>query len=285
MCWLIETTQSTFTRPEAVSTHTRSLSRAEGHKPQRKCNATPLGDVQLSASAGQGIRSATHESTFCGSNPIDHFLLVNDTQEAPADGKTPIGLVIKFVDSNEAPTDGGQQKPLSLDHKGVGRWQLPGAEALAAPDWTVWKESCVLRPELVSDRAGKADVKIGFRTISKRRSFSFYAPITTVLLLATTAGALLGTFARIFQPPYRHRTPRYYVLQSTTGAAAGIGVFLASYFGTVKFAPSTFPGGSGIGFLLGLIGGYLGSAALDYISKPAAPVQPPRVQRNNQHFA
>lgn len=227
--------------------------------------ANKAGDVKVSASTDAGLERSTDSLTFCGEAPIDHLQLISNRELERADN-TPIELFLKFVDKDDKPTHGNQAKAVDFRKEGVGEWEVIGATA--SKDFTVLPKECVAQAEIKSLQPGRATVTASFANVGAiTRAFEFYVELGWWLLLWAGIGGIGGTFVRIFQHGVQKHSGRYYTVQFTVGIIAGMVLLLACYFGLLPFARSRFPSGFGLELLLGIVGGYLGTKAVQIIAK------------------
>lgn len=227
--------------------------------------ANKAGDVQVSAFTDVGLERSTDSLTFCDKTPIDHLQLISNREVERADN-TPIQLFLKFVDKDDRPTDGKQAKAVDFRKEGVGEWEVIGPAT--SKDFTVLPEECVGQAQIKSLQPGKATITASFAKVATvTRAFEFYVELGWWLLFWAGIGGLGGTFVRIFQHGVQRHSIRFYTVQFTIGIIAGIVSLLACYFGLLPFAPSRFPSGFGIELLLGIVGGYLGTKALQIVAK------------------
>jgi len=230
--------------------------------------ANKAGDVKVSASTAEGLERGTDSLTFCGDTQIDHLLLISNREVERADN-SPIQLFLKFVDDHGKPTHGNQPKAVDFRKDGVGEWEAIGAAT--SKDFTVLPKECVGEAQIKSSQPGKATVSAAFANLATvTRAFQFYVDLGWWLLFWSGVGGIAGTFVRIFQHRVQKHSIRFYLVQFIIGIIAGVVLLLGCYFGLLPFAPSIFPSGFGVELLLGIVGGYLGTKAVQMVAKRVA---------------
>lgn len=229
--------------------------------------STTAGWIQLEAS-GAGLDPGKETLPFCDNVPVNDFLFSYDRQEAPADGQTPIPITLTFQNIETGkPTSGNAAKAVQVLSKGVGIWTVDGHTITPGPSEIVDAQHCALRREVISNQAGTATITLTFRTESKSNSFNFVAYLDWVVFFWIIGGALAGASVRIWQRRSRHRTWKAVIMQFFIGCMSGIVIFLAFYLGFAIWPTATMPVSLGADFLIGFIGGFVGSAGITWIAR------------------
>jgi hypothetical protein len=148
----------------------------------------------------------------------------------------------------------------------------------AEPDGFIPANQCVKKYNISSSVPGVATVTASMGGLSlPAEKFVFALPLSIPLALLVMAGGVAGAFVRaslIWKSSRRWAWLRWAVFLSSN-ALIGLCVFLAYLFGAAGILGEHIPmlaGGLGLGFLLGMVGGYLGQLAMDRVAEQVVPV-------------
>ena len=227
---------------------------------------TQPGPITLRARTS-GLGYSDTEMLGCASGSISRLILTSAEERTLLPVMTPHALRLVFADSANTPVTDGTQKVPELSIDGVGVLGRLGSNVVGA-------EECEAQLELQSDQAGRTVVgaSIGDE-ISTERRFTFYRVLHLGLFLMVLLGALGGGFvqaARNWRGAQRWGRNRWFAYGLSSGLT-GVAVFLFSYYIGLRALSPELSASLGVGFLLGLIGGYLGPTALDRVSSVLLP--------------
>jgi hypothetical protein len=229
--------------------------------------------VEISAAA-QGLDAARASADGCRAGEIDRIGVIVPAARAPADGRHSLGLKITFLDKENRLVTNGFPKPIGWRLEGVGMLRsLPDAKG-RPQDTAVASDECVSRNEVISREAGTAVVTATFRGTTETATLHFIAPLSAGLILFVVFGAVCGGAVSALQN-YKAAArwgARRWTAWLLSGAAGGLCLYLAYYYGVLKALPS-FPSGAGFGYLAGLVGGFLGSSALARVADVVLPAR------------
>ena len=222
------------------------------------------GETRISAHSDPPLAATPRSVYACGSGVIRAVDLSSGENQGPADGRTPIGFALKLTDGNGHLTTDLKSNTISIQRKGVG---VVDRDSVELPG-----DQCIAELTIESAQPGSATVLANHGARSASGDFFFSLPLSVLLFVGVTLGALGGELIRLsadYSRRHRWGTQRV-AMDALAAILAGVAVFLAYYYGLLQIAPR-LTGGMGLGFLLGLIGGYLGPAAMSHISGMAVP--------------
>jgi hypothetical protein len=210
------------------------------------------------------LRPASRSVYICGSGDIGAIEFSAGETRGFADGRTPLGFTLKLTDGRGHPTTDSRSNTISLKNSGVGALDRNSIEL---PD-----DQCISERTIESAEPGSAVVLASHGPQSSSGEFIFRLPLTVLLFVLVVAGGVAGGLVRSASdyPQRRRWKTRRIVIDGVAGTLAGVGLFLAYYYGLSPIAPR-LTGGTGLGFLMGLIGGYLGPVAMDRVAAMAVP--------------
>jgi hypothetical protein len=222
------------------------------------------GETKVSAQSDPHLVTTPRLVYACGSGAIRAVELSSGANEGPADGKTPIGFTLKLTDGNGHLTTDFKTNTISIQRKGVG---MVDRDSVELPG-----DQCISERAIESAQPGSATVLAKYGPQSAKSDFFFNLPLSVLLFALVAAGGVGGELIRLSADYSRRRRwgARRLAVDGLAAILAGIAVFLAYYYGLLQISPR-LTGGMGLGFLLGLIGGYLGPAAMNRISGVAVP--------------
>ncbi len=224
--------------------------------------SSTAGQVRVRASSS-GLEEANRQVYYCGVGQIRGLDFNAAQQRALANGET-IPLTVVLTDGNGHPVTDNAPKDIAFDFQGVG--QLEPKAGYVPPD------QCARDESAFSFEPGKATIRASLGNLGQDRKLVFILPLSFTLFMLIMCGGAGGAFIRaaVIWPKSRRWSRSRWMIFLASGALVGLCVFLAYYYGFLKFAPQ-FMGGQGVGLLLGLIGGYLGQVAMDRISDRILP--------------
>jgi hypothetical protein len=230
------------------------------------------GDAIVTASPNNGAKPTQGTATFCDTGSTEIFIVTPPKGRGPADGTTPITVAVKFADKNGTAVKLEHPRVVSLSSDGVGKWI---AKPPTSSSFTVPANECVGEADLTSEDPGTMGLTVsvpGLPDVPKSE-FTFFPLLGWSFLALAAIGGICGAFVRLYQVRLSRRSLISQLSQIGIGVISGLVVSLACYYGLAGLAGSA-SNASGMGFLLGVIGGYLGTAALDIVAGIVLPTRP-----------
>lgn len=221
------------------------------------------GRIEVRASS-PGLEEGQQRLYSCGSGAIKMIEFDTTRQSEAADG-TEIPFSVVLTDNKGHVVTDNKRNYIAFNPQGVGKLQSSGG--------LVPENQCTRDNNISSSEPGTATIEARLGNLSEKREFLFILPLSIPLFLLVLGGGVAGAFVRAGLTWQRSRrwAPRRWIAFLSCGALTGLCVFLAYYYGLLKFAPSLVRG-EGVGVLLGMIGGYLGQAAMDRIAGQIFPL-------------
>ena len=176
-----------------------------------------------------------------------------------------------FFLSHDDKVDGAavpQKTLVEFDYQGVGQLTPPGPAIIAANE-------CMAKKQVVSLDPGVATVVARVSPFQeKSRTFRFHPTVfdQTLAYGVVLIGALVGATIRAARnwSQFRAASKLRLAVALLTGIVAGESVYLAYHFGILTVLRG-LPDGFAVGAFCGLIGGYTGTSALDFVSGQVLP--------------
>jgi hypothetical protein len=208
--------------------------------------------------SGPGEERGQQRLESCDVGTTKVIDIATPRQRGAADG-TEIPFSVVLTDNDGRPVASDQKRLIVFDPRGVG--------TLHDRDSWVPEHQCAADNSIYSFESGVATItaSVGNRLTAKKK-FSFILPLSISLILFALVGGIAGAFVRATRTwsSSRRWGRARWLTYLASGALTGLCIFLAYYYGMLTFSPK-LGGNEGLGFLLGIIGGYLGNAAIDRI--------------------
>jgi hypothetical protein len=223
------------------------------------------GSVFIGAASAEGeLETARAVAVTCAASPVTRIVL-NALREEAIVG-TPISAVLSLQNDEGVEVSGAPgNKRIRVQVEGVGRFASPGRDLIE-------DGRCATELKIAADRAGTSPVTVSLAALQpESRTFRFVLPWTH-LGGALVFAALLGGGARcgqMWKKSQRWKLIRWAVTLAV-GVVAGIAVYLFYALGLAEAIP-LLPLGYAPALLLGIVGGYLGPAALERIAARVLP--------------
>ena len=247
--------------PKRVTIHQGSSSATAAIK------ASQPGLFKLTASA-PGLEQTQRNVPFCSDGVVKKLRVDTTRQREKADGTyIPFTVVLEDDAGHPVSDNSNKWRNIAFDPTGVGR--------LLSSDGLVPNGKCAKNDYIASDEPGVAVIKASVGEVSQEREFIFTFPLWMLVIAIALAigGGAAGAFVKagLNWPRSRRWPASRWIVTLSSGALIGLCAFLAYYYGPAGEAPSLLRG-AGMGLLLGMVGGYLGRAAMDGIAKRIFPL-------------
>ncbi len=225
---------------------------------------TEEGEAMLHARSDPPLEASSQPVYYCGEGAATAVELSSGQQQAPADGRTPIEVMLHLTDGKGHLRANQDANSVALSIQGVGRLNSPSAD--------IPPGRCMLERSIESGSAGATVLTARFGGMQDQREFSFYLVLSVSVFLVVAAGGAGGFLIHLslHWTKFNRRRLVRILIDLLSGILSGVAVFLVYYAGLVRLKPD-WTSSLGVGFLLGLVGGFLGPVAMTRISRIVLP--------------
>ena len=175
-----------------------------------------------------------------------------------ANGSDRLSVLLTLVDAKDTPTSDGKPKEFGLDLSGVGQLTSGASKAITIP-----AGECATSRSIISESGGKSTVSVNVSGRLLNASVLFRPAITLIGVLMTLGAGLAGG---LIAAGLKVKNWFIWVLATLAGALL---IYGAYFYGLLEIAGG-LPAASYMQIPVGLLGGYLGAAAVARLTRQTA---------------